>query len=205
MKYARIVVWAVLVPAALLFFAWKMNWHISDVRTGALEQREREQRMNAMRAQGDQQAALVLEERIQGRRALAQTCVSRAMRTLGAGLANAATTLVIVNYKGCGPRCDTDAVAIRMADTYVMERLQVLLIRTIEENQKPTPLGVHTVTITDCKSLASDYGDDYFFRNAKGELSSSGERHEAYMRERKPISGVFDPEPLVRQGLSISR
>ena len=205
MKYARIVVWVLLVPAGLLFFAWKMNWHISDVRSGALEEREREQRMSAMQAQNEQQSALYMAGLIEGRRALAQTCVARALLTLGGVIAKAPSTLVILNYKGCGPQCDTDAVAIRMADKYVLEGLQVLLIRTVEENQQPTPLGVHTVTITDCKSLASDYGDDYFFRNAKGELSSSGARHEGYMRERKAMTGVFDPEPLVRQGLGISQ
>jgi hypothetical protein len=201
MRYGRYVFWLLLVPAALLVFAWKMNSHLADVRSGALEEREYAERMAARAAQNERETERYLAARVEERRDLAKRCVARALQTFGDPLASAAATLVIVNFKGCGVDCDTDAIATRLADEYAIQRLHVLLIRTIEDQRLTAAPGVETITMTDCQPLVSDYGDDYFFRNVAGELSSSGERHEGYLLRRIPPSASFDPEPLVREGL----
>ena len=203
MKVTRAVFWLLLLPGLLIYLALKLNTHLAEVASGVLEERERKQRTAAMEAENQRQDAINLDTRLQARRALANSCVARALRTIGGELRAAPATLVIVNYKGCGVNCNTDAIASKLVDEYTLQRLQVLLIRTIEEGHPPGPLGVHTLIITDCAPLAADYGDDFFFRDGKGMLSSSGERHEAYLRSRKALDAPFDPEPLVRKGLGM--
>jgi len=203
MRITRLFFWLLLLPSLLLFFAWKVNTHLAEVASGALEAREREQRIATLEAHNERQNALNLETRLQDRRALANSCVERGLRTIGGDLRAAPATLIIVNHKGCGVDCNTDAIASKLADDYVLQRLRVLLIRTIEAGQPPAPLGVHTLIITDCAPLAADDGDDYFFRDDKGELSSSGERHENFLRFGSGLDSRFDPEPLVRKGLGM--
>jgi len=203
MRITRVVFWLLLLPGLLIYLALKLNTHLAEVANGVLEEREREQRMAALEAENQRQDAVNLDKRLQARRALANSCVERALQTIGGELHAEPATLVIVNYKGCGIDCNTDAIASRLVDEYTLRRLQVLLIRTLDDGRLTTPLGVHTITITDCAPLAADYGDDFFFRDGKGVLSSSGERHEAFLRTRKGLDSPFDPEPLARKGLGL--
>ena len=120
--------------------------------------------------------------------------------------------LFIVQQRGCGEGCDTDAIARQLVNEYYLEGLQVVLIRTEQtDRQQPSPAGVPTVTIPSCTALVVEQGDDYFLRLADGSIGSSGERHEALLRslaeaanEEDPVSPPFDPEPLVRQGLGLA-
>ncbi len=203
MRFTRFFFWLLLLPGLLGFFAWKLNTHLAEVASGVLEERERTKRTAAREAENQRQDALNLERRLNDRRALAKTCVEQGLRTVSDDLRVAPATLVIVNYKGCGVDCDTDAIASKLVDDYTLQRLQVLLIRTIEAGHPPSPLGVHTLIITDCAPLVADYGDDFFFRVGKGMLSSSGERHEAYLTSGKGLDSPFDPEPLARKGLGL--
>ncbi|MGQ0801120.1 MAG: hypothetical protein ACT4NL_13565 [Pseudomarimonas sp.] len=203
MKVTRVVFWLLLLPGLLIYLALKLNTHLAKVADGVLEEREREQRLAAIDAENQRQEAINLDAQLQARRALANSCVNRALQTIGGQSSAAPATLVIVNYKGCGVDCDTDLIASGLVDEYVLNRLQVLLIRTVEAGQSTTPLGVHTVVITDCAPLAADHGDDFFFRDGKGVLSSSGERHEGYLTSRKGLDTPFDPEPLARKGLGL--
>jgi hypothetical protein len=198
MRYARIAFWLLLLPAGLLFLALQMNRQLLASRAEA-----QAQRLHIEHEERRQQVAEELETevlaRINQRRALARQCVARALQTVGSGLADAPSVLVVVGHRGCGEGCDTDAIAAALADAWIIERLHVLLIRTLESELPPTPAGLNTVVMSDCAPLVAEHGDDYFFRDASGQLSSSGERHEAALRSGK--SPPFDPAPLVRDKL----
>jgi len=203
MRYARIAFWLLLLPGGLLYLAYTMNRQLFAERNEAVAQQARVEAAQHARLRQEQAAALedrrIAAERIEQRRALARQCVARALQTVDAELADAPSILVVIGHRGCGEGCDTDAIAAGVADAWIIERLHVLLIRTIETALPPMPAGLNTLVMSECEPLVAEHGDDFFFRDASGNLSSSGERHEAALLTGK--LPPFDPEPLVRDKL----
>jgi hypothetical protein len=193
------VFWALLLPAALLYFALRMNQHFADVQSGALEAREYDQRMAANMAAAERGTEAYLQRRYEERIGPAQACVERAMRGFGnAGLLDKnVLVLLVANGNACGADCSMDEVAVRLARTYTPQGLRVLLLDTAAESRSSLPEGVSHAHLPDCRALVSDYGDDYLFRSANGELSSFGHRTERF--------GIaFDPEAVVREQLGLA-
>ncbi len=202
MRYGRLIFWLLLVPTVLLIFAWRMNTHLAEVRTGALEERERAEQEAKLLAENARQTALYVEARLDERRARAARCVDRALQTIGDDLADG-PALVVFGFRGCGEDCDTDATLSALVNEYWLQKLRVLLIRTEPSSLPVVPAGVDMVVISECRPLVERYGDDYAFRDARGRLSSSGERHEQILQFGGKAPPPFEPEVLVRRGLDL--
>jgi len=209
----RAVFLLIVVPAALIFFAWQMTSVAVDEKAkadaiAALPTAEEAAEMRRLRAVDD------LQPEIQQRRERALRCVSQGMRSVD-GLSNDAAVLVVLSGPSCAAGCPTETTATELASSYYLEGLRVLLIRTSPNNPSPPPPGVYTVVMPACASLIAGHGDDYYFRNRSGEVLSSGVRHERYLQiiaERSARSEPgsdelpnvpFDPEAAVRAALDL--
>ena len=198
MRWVRLVFWLGLLPALLLTVALRMSSYFVDVKTGALEERERAAHNERMLAVSDEQARRYNAEFNARRQALAEDCVRRAGRSFGDRYSGASPALIFVSHRGCGKDCDTEKTAARLADEYHYKGLGVMVIRTRDDDVGVRQGGVDTVIIPDCKPLASIYGDDYFFRDADGSISSSkgdgaGRNH----------MEAFEPEDFLREKLGL--
>ena len=194
MRWIRLLFWLGLLPALLLTVALRMNTHFVEVSTGALEEREREKHNEKMLAQAEEQTRIYLQERNAKRQALVEDCVRRA----GRSYSGTSPALIFVRYRGCGQDCDTEKTAARLADEYHYKQLGVMVIRTEDDDVAARQGGVDTVIIPDCKSLASHYGDDYFFRDAGGAISSS--KGDGAGRNGMD---AFEPEDFLREKLGL--
>lgn len=198
-RTTRLVVWLVLVPAIALFAAWRLTRTVAESQGPVLAERERieSERRAVMEAEAAARAAA--EAQVDERAALVQRCLALADRASGPALRDADPLLVIVTGPGCGPDCDSEARAAALADEWILRRLRVLLLRTREDGPAATPAGVTTLVLPQCASLVAAIGDDYFLRFADGQVSSSGTRHEAWLRVGDPQQPLpaFDPESLV--------
>ena len=120
----------------------------------------------------------------------------------------------------CRGDCDSERLATELAGSYYLEGVRVLLIRTSTSAPSQPPPGVYAVVMPTCHSLISEFGDDYFFRQRDGSISSSGTRNEGLMRitterlallepgtrpdpREDPPTLPFNPETVVRQALDL--
>ncbi len=210
---ARTLFLLIIVPAALIFFAWQMSTVAADEQArakarAALPSEEEAAEINRLRALEE------LQPRLAERRDRAQRCVSQGMRSVD-GLSDDASVLVVLSGPSCATGCATESIATELASSYYLEGLRVLLIRTSSTNPGQPPPGVYTVVMPACASLIAEHGDDYYFRSRSGEVSSSGVRHEQLMQIAAEHSVLgdeadqelpelpFDPETTVREALSL--
>jgi len=202
MKYVYMVVWLVILPALLLVIALKVATPLQQ-QASSPPPAAPALTLEDLKAAEAKLKAEKIERRIEARRAEARWCVERAMRTFDAEVRRR-STLIILSHDGCGEQCDTEAEAARVANEYVLDRLHVVMIRTSDVGVRPAPLGVLSVVISDCAPLVRGGGDDYLFRTPNGEISSSGERHEARLRGADEDELKFELEPVIRRGLGLS-
>jgi hypothetical protein len=197
LRLLRIAFWLLLLPAGLLYFALCMNQHVADVQSGALEEREYEQRMATSMAAAERGTEAYLQRRFEERILPAQACVERAIR--GFGNAWLLDKDVLVLLVASGDRCgeDCSGIAAQLAKVYAPQGLHVLLLETATESRSGVPEGISQAHLPDCSAMVRDYGDDYLFRSADGELSSFGHRTQRF-------GGAFDPEAMVRERLGLA-
>lgn len=199
MKTVRLLFWLVLLPVVLLVVGYRLTAVLGGDRAQDLAQRteaerERQQREAAARAEAES-----VQRRLDAQATLARECLALADRATGGSLREADPLLVLVAGSGCGPQCDLDATASKLADEWRFYGLKVLLLRTREGGPATSPLGVTTLVLPQCAGLASGFGDDYFLRLRDGSLSSGGERYAAALRAAADSGPpVFAPSVLVK-------
>jgi hypothetical protein len=199
MKTVRIVFWLVLLPAVLLVTGYRLNASLADGRAEALAQRAEAERERAQRDAAAQAEAESVQRRLDAQATLARECLTLADRATGGSLREADPLLVLVAGSGCGPQCDLDATASKLADEWRFYGLKVLLLRTREGGPAASPLGVTTLVLPQCAGLVSGHGDDYFLRLRDGSLSSGGERYAAALRAASDAGPpVFAPDVLLK-------
>lgn len=194
----RLFIVLVAAPAALLWLAWEMA-QLHGQPAGDPAAAEAPGASPSRVAPGlaeDPKQAIVRQ-----RREHAAQCVARGLRVAGAELRDARLTLVVATSTGCRRGCEAERIAERLNDSYTLEGLRVLLLRTDDDGRMDTPMGVTTVVVPGCAGLLEPLGHDYFLRHADGSLSSSGERHEAALLHE--VALAFDPEPLVRRHFNL--
>lgn len=196
----RLFVMLVVLPAALLWLAWALAQRLGqppgDTTGDAVVSAP------PSPATSDQQGPTdALHAVVRQRRERAAQCVGQGLRVAGADLREARLTLVVATSTGCQRGCEAEHIAEYLNDSYMLEGLRVLLLRTDEDGRMDTPMGVTTVVVPGCARLFEALGHDYFLRHADGSLSSSGERHEAALLYEVGLE--FDPEPLVRRHLNL--
>lgn len=196
----RLFIVLVAAPAALLWLAWELaQLHgrpEADPRGDSSTSSAQASMPSDRERAPDARQALVGQ-----RRELATRCVNQGLRVADAELRHARLTLVVATSTGCRRGCEAERIAERLNDSYTLEGLRVLLLRTDEQGGMDTPMGVSTVVVPDCAGLFASLGHDYFLRHPDGSLSSSGERHEAALLHEVGLE--FDPEPLVRRHLNL--
>lgn len=198
----RLFIVLVAAPAALLWLAWELaqlHGPAAGDPTGATAGGS--PGPSAPVSTGQQSSKDRRHEIMLQRREHATRCVGRAMRVADAGMRDARLTLVVATSTGCSRGCEAERIAEHLHDSYTLEGLRVLLLRTDEDGRMDTPMGVTTVLVPDCAGLFAPLGHDYFLRLSDGSLSSSGERHEAALLYEVGLE--FDPEPLVRRHLNL--
>lgn len=200
----------VVVPAALLWLAWKLT-ELPGLQPPAAPGDAATQPVvaPATGSPDDGSAAEAAEQqrdwilRLEQRMALARQCVGRGLSVADREMRQAPLMLVVVTDASCAHGCEAEQVAERLNNSYSLEGLRVLLIRTRLDNRMDTPMGVTTVVLPDCAALVEDHGSDYLLRAASGELSSTGERFEAAGDADE--APAFNPEPSLRQRLNLRR
>ena len=214
----RILFLLVLLPGGLIYFAWRLSDFAANEKTRAEALAAEPTPAEAAEIR-KQRALEALEGLFDERRGLARQCVDQAMRSVD-GLDRDAAVLVILSGPQCRGDCDSERMATELAGSYYLEGVRVLLIRTSTSAPSQPPPGVYAVVMPTCHSLISEFGDDYFFRQRDGSISSSGTRNEGLMRitterlallepgtrpdpREDPPTLPFNPEAVVRQALDL--
>lgn len=195
----RLIIALVVVPGALLWLAWELaQRHAGPTDLATQVSVAAPPEPSTL----DRDLAIArAHELVAQRREQAARCVGRGLRVADAEVRQARLTLVVATSTGCRHGCEPERIAEHLNDSYTLEGLRVLLLRTDDDGRMDTPMGVSTVVVPDCAALFAPLGHDYFLRHADGALSSSGERHEASLLYDLELE--FDPEPLVRQHLNL--
>lgn len=197
----------VVLPAALLWLAWKLT-ELPGLQPPAPDASASpgsvESNANGPDA-GDGEATAIKRrewrQALEQRMELARWCVGRGLSVTDREMRQARLMLVVATGPECARSCEAERVAEHLNNSYSLEGLRVLLIRTRLDNRMDTPMGVTTVVLPDCAGLVEPHGSDYFLRAATGELYSAGERHEAAGGADE--APAFNPEPSVRRRLNL--